>query len=332
MNDSEAPSNRAKSRSKKSRKASTSESSKNEHHLEDHFNTIRTARPSLVTPYLRNLIIYFAAVLALAALPRQLLSRIFLSREISSFLKSRAEILSSQQSVFHSVYYLLLYEISSVFLGFLDFLVQAICIVTVLSDEEAAKVQEAQTKFQYIASTTKRDELMIPNSLKRKELIDHNLTLNAILGPKNFRVKIMKLEFLKECLTLNFVAIGVLYFVKIVVRVSEFVQEVAALELLLENCLLSFLLYKNLVYLMTRVWPRKELHLRLVVALLFYVPYFVLKAAYLAQTIYYADNFRLSAGAVLLTAMVYFGADKINASSLVNNARTTLFMVFYSKK
>jgi len=331
MSNNEAPSDRRKTKSKKSRKVSASESGEDERQPEDYFEAIRTARPARVNPYLRNLIIFFTLVLLFAVICRLLRRHLTSKHELAGFLKSRAEAVSGQQWLL-SVYQMLLYQVSSMFVGLLDFLVQAICIVTIFTEEENARVQEAQRKIQFIISTTKREELQIPTNPSRKQILDQNSILNTIMGTKNFRVKIMKLEFLKECLTLNYVAIGTLYFVKLLIRVGQLVSEVDAFELLLESCLMSFLLYKNLVYILTRIWPRKELQSRLAFGVLFYTPYFLLKAYHLAETIFFVDNLNYSLGAVLSTALVYFIADKINASSVINNARTSLFMVLYSKK
>ena len=332
MQESEAPVNRRNPKKKNPRRASASGSSEDELKTKDRFHAIRTAKPAVVSPFLRNLLCFFAVVLVFCAIGRWPLSHVFDKQEFAEFHRSRFALLSRPESMFLSIFNMLLYQISSLCLGLMDFLVQAICIVTVLSPEERDKVIEAQRSIKYIIDNTKREELVVSTNPKRKQVIEHNSVINMIFGTKNFRVKIMKLEFFKECLTLNYIAIATLYFVKVILRIGDLVQQVDKLEFVLEHCLSSFLLYKNLVYLFARVWPRKELLGKLAWAILLYLAYFLPKVALLAQAIFYADDFSHSAGAVLLTALVYFCADKINAFSLINSARITLFMVLYSKK
>ena len=141
----------------------------------------------------------------------------------------------------------------------------------------------------------------------------------------------MKLEFFKECLTLNYVAVGVMRGVIGLLNTTEFFSQTDKVNLVLEHCFVCFLLYKNLVYMLTRLGPRKELAYRLAFGGLFYSAYFCLKACLLLQALHFANDMVHSTVAVLLSAVVYLCAEKINDISLINNVRVTLYLVLYSK-
>ena len=296
---------------------------------EDCFKKIRTAHPERVNRYLLRLGWYFAGVLAVCAAGRPLLSLAFADGQFADFHKARAAMLAGQQSILHIIFNSYVYQVTSIGMGLVDFVVQAICIVTILTPEDAAKVAHAQKEMQLIMATTSKVELKYPGSAKRKLLIDNYQMITSVMGGKNFRVKIMKLEFLKECFTLNCLAAGLLYLLKIGLREEAQIDQ---LELVLDLCLTSFLLYKNIIYTQVRLGQRPELANRRVFAICIYAVCLAVKLWLLLEAIHIVNNVLQSCSAVLLTALVYFCANKLNDLSVINKVRVMIFMLLYSNK
>ena len=94
---------------------------------------------------------------------------------------------------------------------------------------------------------------------------------------------------------------------------------------------MTFINYKNIVYVSHRFKERVELHKRRTLALFLYTLMLVVKAVAFVELAFYANSYTILLASVLLSFLVYKLADRINDFRLVNNIRIYLFLALYSK-
>ena len=281
--------------------------------------------------YRLKIMMYFFALMGICVVGRMVLFMMFDDVEYDVYYKNRMDMINNEKSILSIIYTMYIYQTTTIGMGLIDFTIQAVCIVTVLTYVEQQRVQQAQKEIQLIVSTTKREDLMNPSNMKRKFIIENHNKINNILGCKNFRVKIMKLEFLKECLTLDYITIALLYAAKSILRLYN-IPYFTSLDLLSDSCLVSFINYKNIVYINTRLTERAELNYRRIMSTIVYSIYFTIKLYHLLNVIYIMNNVIVSISCIIFSYLIYLISDRINDIRIINNIRIYIYFILYSQK
>jgi len=295
----------------------------------------RKFRIGRYTWYQHSLMGYFPAVAALGIIIISLTAltvggRIQAEERWSDHLKMRKDEISQPTSFLSQVWSVFYRQNNSLIMAALDFLVLTICIRMLLSEYEQNLVKDVQMEISEIIEKVPRTELVKANHPARELIGEKNALLNRIIGNKHFKIKIMKLEFMKECLTLNYIIFGTAFALKTLIRPMK-LPSFPQIELILDFCLMTFINYKNIVYVSHRFKERVELHKRRTLALFLYTLMLVVKAVAFVELAFYANSYTILLASVLLSFLVYKLADRINDFRLVNNIRIYLFLALYSK-
>lgn len=252
---------------------------------------------------------------------------------LEEFFKVKNMRFKSAESFWQSMIYSNYYYTPAYIVGILDFFVAAALIQVVLSDYDNKKVALLQMEMSQIVQTVPKQLLTTPGSPFREQLILRNTELNKILGSQHFRLKITRLEYLKECLTINYAILLVLFFTKrIVDLVLHNHPKLLAVCTVLEAIMAVFIHFKNIVYVRYRLRERTELRTRRLIAMCMYGSFFLFKASLLFSVWQSLGEWPLFTLCSLAGFLMYRVADKLNDLALINNVRVYVFMILFATK
>lgn len=290
--------------------------------------TLRRA-VGLKTWYTHAMFHYFVAMLGIGFL----LGLIYGSEEdkFDGFLKHRIKVMEEASGFFKSLMYTNYFFFPTYLVAGFDFIVLSLCITVVLTDEQRLQVTSTQTAISAIIRTVPREELADPKHPMRSQLAEKNSSISKLLGTKHFSVKIIRLEFLKEGFTLNLVIYFVSVLFKRVLLANLSINQSKA-EALIDAVLMSFIQYKNIVYLNHRLGNKPELRARKNAAILLYGVLLFFKATILFSLFSRGIGITYVWSCIGTSYLLYMIADKINDSGLVNNIRIFIFMLAFSPR
>ena len=147
---------------------------------------------------------------------------------------------------------------------------------------------------------------------------------------KAFRIRIIKLEFLRECLSLNAVCLFMSYICKHLFMVAFPDTSTERIELKMDFILMAFVCYKNVVYLNQRLSDRPELSARKWAINLVYLALLLIKTVALLELHLYSSSSFDSFVSVSAAWLLYMVSDKLNDSASLNTVRVFAFLAIFT--
>lgn len=255
------------------------------------------------------------------------------SQNFENFLEIKKARHKAAESFWQSILYSNYYYTPVYLTGIVDFIVLVFFIKVILTKEETLQVATLQMEMSRIVRSVPKQTLEAKGNPFREQLILRNTILNKILGNKHFRLKITRLEFLKEVLTLNYALILVLFLSKRVIDIMfGHHAKVQAVVMTLEACVAAFMHFKTIVYVGHRLKDRPEYSIRRLLALFIYGIFFLSKLSLLFSVWHSMNEYQLFVMVTFVSYVVYRVADRINDFGAINNIRIFLYFVALDSK
>lgn len=220
------------------------------------------------------------------------------------------------------------YQANGFFFGGLDLLQIFFGICLVLDDDQKELVQFNSRIIQETVKRVGPAKLRNPLNPDRKEIEQAQSVINKLVGGRRFKIRIMKIEAIKEVFSLDIMTHALFHLFRLLVK---FVSPLPTsynheLDLFFEGILLCFLHYKNIVYYCHRVGQRPELHTNRTVMVFVSFLLFFLRVVCLFEFFMLANNLVLGLTMVVISYLGYRLADFFNDRHLINNIRNNLFL------
>jgi hypothetical protein len=220
------------------------------------------------------------------------------------------------------------YQANGFFMGLFDILLIALTMKLVLDEEQKEVVT---LNHQIIQENLKRfgpARLRDPANEGRKQIEKAQNVINKIVGSRRFKIRIMRIEAIKEVFSLDLVHHVFFHLFRLTVKISSPLPEnyTPQLDLFFEGTLLCFLHFKNMVYFGHRIGQRPELSTHRHVAVFVSLTLFLLRIVSLLQFYMMSRNLWLG---LTMTAVSYGGyrlADYINDRHRFNSLRNQIFL------
>lgn len=251
--------------------------------------------------------------------------------KFDDFIGMRNRHMGDAKGFFKHIFYSNFFFAPSYLPAIIDLFVVSFCITVLLSDAQKQRIATCNSEISAILRSVPREQLVTAGHPMRNIIAQKNSSMSKILGNKHFVVKMMRVEYLKECFTLNII----LYFAAFLVKrvfLSYMQADYTKLESLLDAILMLFIQFKNIVYVNHRLGMVPEFFMRRQAATLIYsvLLFFKLCVIYHIFTSGISQAFVWSCAA--LSYLIYRLADKINDIRVVNNVRIFVFMVAFASR
>ena len=220
------------------------------------------------------------------------------------------------------------YQANGFLMGMVDLLLIYYGVKLVL-DNDQKDIVAASTAF--IQDTVKRvgpARLRDPKNESRKEIEKAQGLVNKIVGGRRFKIRIMRIEAIKEVFSLDLVHHVVFHLFRLAVKfLSPLPNNYSPqLDLFFEGTLLCFLHFKNIVYFTHRIGERPELNSQRLVVVFASLLLLMLRLVSLFEFFLQTRNLSLGLAMVLVSYGGYRVADFINDRHFINSLRNQLFL------
>lgn len=287
-----------------------------------------------MNPYKLKLAYFFVFLLSLLILMRIAMFGLrikFGNQNFEDYEKLRKESLEAKFSVGGYLFNLIYHQNPSFLMLCISLIFMILCYQTVLTDEEKVRVNTYKVELERLAGPVPRSKFSDPNLPERPQFIKLYSALSRVMGEKNFRMNIMRVEFLKEVISLDWVTFMVFNLLVSPFRQSKEEAHFRKITLLVEFILAAFICYKNVVYLDTRLSSQRPSTIMRKAAPIIYLLLFFIKTIHVVVLSVYISNVLFSVLSVVLAFGLFRLADRFNDSRQLNTIRVNLYNVFYHK-
>lgn len=238
----------------------------------------------------------------------------------------------SQSGTLAFLYNYLTYRNTVVIITIINLFVMLVVMKIRLSSNERYNVNQAQKEIQVIVSSMPRQQLMDPKNPSRILVGEKYSILNKILGTKVFMTRMVRLEFFREVFTLDIIHLMLAFVTKIVFlsEASESLSNQA--EAMIDFGIMSFICYKNMIYVYRRLIDKPDMGLRMGLGILIYLGLFVIKIIALQEVFAYTASLTVGLASIATGCVLYLVSDNLNDMKFVNNIRVFAFLAMFQKR
>lgn len=220
------------------------------------------------------------------------------------------------------------YQANGFIMGLFDLLLIYFGITLVLDDDQKDVVAASTSFIQDTARRVGVVKLRDPKNEARKEIEKAQSIINKIVGGRRFKIRIMRIEAVKEVLSLDLVHHIIFHFFRLLVKFFSPLPNNYSpqLDLFFEGILLCFLHFKNIVYLAHRIGERPELSKQRKVAVFASLLLLLLRLTSLFEFFLQARDLTLGLAMVCVSYGGYRLADYLNDRHFLNSTRNHIFL------
>lgn len=251
--------------------------------------------------------------------------------KFEEYIGMRNKYMGEATGFFRHLFYTNFFFSPSYLPALIDLLVVSFCITVLLNENQKQRIAACNAEISTILRSVPREQLVLPGHPMRNVIMEKNASMSKILGNKHFVVKMMRVEYLKECFTLNLILYFTAFIVKRVYQVLM-ADEFSKFESLIDALTMAFLQFKNIVYVNHRLGNVSEFYVRSQAAILLYLVLMFFKLCVLYHLFTSGVSLTYVWGTILLSYVIYRAADKINDLKQINNIRIFIFMVAFASR